>query len=361
MDRAAPTSRDLRYAEELVEYLSPTLPEWRQSADFRKGGTEWFFRGQRDARWGLVASGYRAESWPGVWANQTNWARRELVALKQFVRAADQAGVRVPGDSARVRQLVQLGSSVGYGGTFWPDDELLPLLAFGRHHSLPTRLLDWTRNRYIACFFASELQRAPVTSRPDRFAVFALQGASGSVAVPSKLLIRDVGFGGNINMTAQDGLFTYVGVDNVDYPHHDEADAENTASNILRLTLPTDEAPRLRQLLRHMGISASAVYPSVDGVVAAALDSYVLDEVPQDYHVRTLGPIPGTETHGRLMGKIEALYLLLQRRGITLNGDNEARVQNCSSVDLVDSWLTKTLHAQSEDEVFDTTPTSPAT
>ena len=81
---------------------------------------DWVFRGQSNKEWPLRASVGRGDSYRLDW---------ERLLLDQFRRQAEP-----------------YVTSAGLTEWDW--------LALAQHHGLPTRLLDWTSNSLVACFFA---------------------------------------------------------------------------------------------------------------------------------------------------------------------------------------------------------------
>ena len=83
----------------------------------------WVFRGHSDARFRLVPSVARVPH------TSTNLAAFEKSIFKIFRREAESFGANGP-----------------HNDWEW--------LAFGQHHGLPTRMLDWTQNPLVALYFA---------------------------------------------------------------------------------------------------------------------------------------------------------------------------------------------------------------
>jgi hypothetical protein len=92
-------------------------------------GSDWIYRGQRDANWRLLPKAFRPDS-PmsfkftnviGVSDNKRYQFENELALLLDFVNSADSLGLRIPGDSFRIRTpkgMQEIDNS--YKNNIWP-------------------------------------------------------------------------------------------------------------------------------------------------------------------------------------------------------------------------------------------------
>ncbi|MCW5664628.1 MAG: FRG domain-containing protein [Piscinibacter sp.] len=128
-------------------------------------------------------------------------------------------------------------------------------LAVGQHHGLPTRLLDWSRNPLVACYFAVEEDcsgDSVVYALRDRTSIdiantnpFEISGV-GRV-IPTHITPR---------ITAQAGLFTV---------HGDPCTPFETES-LDRLIIPNRIRRELKKVLYKFGIHRASLFPGLDGL-----------------------------------------------------------------------------------------------
>jgi hypothetical protein len=282
-------------AAELVALLRRSHSRWLAPAS---RGSSWVFRGESDAAFDLEPTAWRKSAlshpvrkrieaelveermyrwrigqvnFPGQ-AEQQPFLR-DVIAQRlfehsvvwEFIQGVDHLGLPIPGGTSTFPKW-----SYDLMEDQWLYQEkprFHPAIALARHHGIPARILDWTRNPLIAAFFAADLDQA---DEPGEIAIWAYNTASICPSGLPRILVHavdrfDVGF-----LHAQEALFLYISEANQHYLASGQWPQFKTCAvegSLIQLTLPKTAIRELRRLLVAEGVNLPRLCPTHDNVV----------------------------------------------------------------------------------------------
>ncbi|WP_429116427.1 FRG domain-containing protein [Aeromonas hydrophila] len=277
-----PAFEEINYftASDLWEALSPTKSFFDEPSNI-------VYRGQADAEWSLIPSLLRNENlnpllkFMGRRCTADELVFTEICLLEEFSKYCDSIGVRIPNDSMKFRREIlssQVQDRYYIRPELWPNHELIELMALAQHHGVPTRLLDWTKQPYVAVYFAVSSAMANHVNWKDNSKLAIWVFNTERVGHYQNVKVVQVPGSTSNHVSAQSGLFTV-------HPHsgHRGGDFEMSGleyefsrlpkTPLLKLTLPVTEVLSLYRLCLKVGINAATIYPSADGAGKAVQDA----------------------------------------------------------------------------------------
>ena len=230
---------------------------------------------------------------------------KENHILRDFYKRCDRHGLVIENiDRIRSTFLDKIDLPTMLTSETWLPKDLWALASLAQHYGLPTRLLDWTHDFFIALFFAVEdyLEGREIPANTEHIVLWALNlkllTMPNVMDLPLKL-VQPL-YHGNDNLKAQQGLFTLWQVKKkVDFKDGDKVVDMETKVNrtpldqlllnlsikqnkveepyLYCLKLPPNSAKELYRYIKSIGYDASRIYPGYNGVVKSLLHDYFLN------------------------------------------------------------------------------------
>lgn len=175
------------------------------------------YRGHGNSEWELKSTFDRQEFDNFFIKNFTYRHQAEFELLKNFQDSCDLAGVYLPSDGSEIRkkQLKHYNEFFGVEELTevkmeWFNQEFFELAAFAQHYGVPTRLLDWSKNPFVACYFANSNALEQNYDLNKKITIWVLNYTDLDSTLKNVLKILDLPKGVNQHISHQQGVLTYT-------------------------------------------------------------------------------------------------------------------------------------------------------
>lgn len=286
-------------AEQLFDHVAP----WKDGYSF----DGYVFRGHSKESYALIPNALRPETKDSFLArsglaNNSDvtidatmlQVECEFQYIRRFYKLADQTGLTVP-ETEFMRNFLAQDHAVAIhsfatsrrGISYWIPEEVLEVAALAQHYGVPTRLLDWSYDVYVAIYFATmgalKNRGWAATENNGNLVIWALNRNSLSLLAYDLIQFVTPHYAGNANLSAQKGIFTHLKTDYI--VNHKDAMATMMShvdrrpldvvlnekleyrNNIFqKVTLPRNEALRCYEILEKLGYGTARLFPGYGGV-----------------------------------------------------------------------------------------------
>lgn len=275
------------------------------------------FRGQASEKYELIPSALRPKSkkffdkvaLQGSLYDEIeyNQLQNEYLVLRQFYKICDKEGLAVPNvDRIRLTLNDHEDLQTLFTNENWLPYDLWEIAALAQHYGLPTRLLDWSHDLYIALYFSIEdhLNKRKFPDGTKYVVLWALNLPVLSILPNSVFPLRLIQpmYHGNPNLAAQKGLFTMwqtrkdvknhpQGIMTIDVnkkinrkpldkllQEYVDNDMQVIGINMKKILLPIDGIKELYKFLAIYGYTAARVYPGYNGAAQSIKHLQVIRE-----------------------------------------------------------------------------------
>lgn len=264
---------------------------------------KYIFRGESSLTYKLLPTALRDDAHNSIWKLaragmkgkecEFSQVMGEFLLLSDFFKKCDENGLYIPNtDRINSRYFTQIDLGFLLNSEVWLPSDLYELAGLAQHYGVPTRLIDWTKDIFVALYFACIGVLKNKFEKEDRIVIWVLNSTTIQTETDSQLKIIKPIYKGNPNLAAQQGVFTmweinkpYLcsGNNEKDKNHNLEVMKQSITRETLdklilnkvgstkkdlfyKIEIPNPEAKTIYKYLSAMRYNASRLFPGYDGV-----------------------------------------------------------------------------------------------
>lgn len=245
-----------------------------------------YFRGHSDSSFSLQPSLLRTSRANLVsllgsfWDDNLNHI--ELALLYKFYRSANHQGLYLPFNETLLSDIPFTSyHKYHLNGDYCLPNDLLQVAAIAQHYGLPTRLLDWSRDPYIALYFAVHDEKSPSFKLKEPAIVIWVLHHDEFLQNhrESNLRVITPPYFNNPNLNAQKGVFTHLMTHFYEDEIHFEKNEipsleeyfnsfeENSNPYLTKLVLDVKHKDAIKNKLYNLGYTKARVFPGYHSIV----------------------------------------------------------------------------------------------